>query len=243
MSPVVLSPFDFFKGISNLIVVIIQVIIGLKLVLKYPKFKDKTFLYMGLSWMLVVTPYLSTVVSFLYTAITGELLSFTIYILLNIVVFPVAVLLWLLGLTNLAFPNQRNLIRILFALYAIVFEVLFFVFLFTLQKEMLGHMTEPFIPQFGPFIIVNYVLMLIILIISGVSFSASSLKSNNEKVALKGKFLLIAFIFLIFGSFFDLVPTPDFVVLIKRIFMILSSVFFYLGFYLPKFLETRLISE
>lgn len=192
--------------------------------------------------MLVVTPYLSTVVSFLYTAITGELISFTIYILLNIVVFPVAGL-WLLGLTNLAFPNQRNLIRILFALYAIVFEILFFVFLFTLQKEMLGHMTEPFIPQFGPFIIVNYVLMLIILIVSGVSFSASYLKSSSEKVALKGKFLLIAFIFLIFGSFFDLVPTPDFVVLIKRIFMILSSLFFYLGFYLPKFLETRLISE
>mgnify|MGYP006279197327 CR=1 FL=1 len=43
ISPVVLSPFDFFKGISNLIVVVIQVIIGLKLVLKYPKFKDKTF--------------------------------------------------------------------------------------------------------------------------------------------------------------------------------------------------------
>jgi len=243
MSPIVLSPFDFFKGISNLIVVVIQVIIGLKLVLKYPKFKDKTFLYMGISWMLVVTPYLSTVVSFFYTAITGELLSFTIYILLNIVVFPVAVLLWLLGLTNLAFPNQRNLIRILFALYAIVFEIFFFIFLFTIQKEMLGYMTEPFIPQFGPFIIVNYVLMLIILIVSGVSFSASSLKSSSEKVVLKGKFLLIAFIFLIFGSFFDLVPTPDFVVLIKRIFMILNSLFFYLGFYLPKFLETRLISE
>ncbi len=238
----ILSSIEYFKGISNILVVAIQLIIGLKIVLKYPKYKDTTFLYIGLAWMLVISPYFSTVVSFLYTAIMGELISFQVYISLNMIPFPISGFLWLMCLTILAFPERKTIIRIVYGIYAFIFEIILIVLIFA-APDLLGTMIPPFIPKFKLFIIINYGLMLIILIVSGILFSSVSLKSKIPKVKLKGQFLLTAFIFLIFGGFLDLIPTPDWVVLIKRTFMILSSLFFYLGFYLPKFIEERFIKE
>lgn len=179
---ITLTNFEIFKGFSNIILVLILFIIGIKLALKYPKYKDETFLYMGISWILIIFPYLSTSISFLYTLTTGDLLHFDVYITINMALFPVAVFLWLVGLTNIAFTNHEKKIRWIFVIYGIIFEITFYIFLFMDASSLLGKMVPPFIPKFKPFVILNYGVMLIILIISGVLFSLNSLKSKVEKV-------------------------------------------------------------
>jgi hypothetical protein len=83
--------------------------------------------------------------------------------------------------------------------------------------------------------------MILVIIITGIYFSLQSLKSSDEKVSWKGKFLLVAFILTTIGGILDLVPTPDLVIFIKRTITITGSILFYLGFYLPQWVERKLI--
>ncbi|TXT56380.1 MAG: conserved membrane protein of unknown function [Promethearchaeota archaeon] len=229
-------------GYSNLIFVIISFIVGIKLIIKYPKYKDINFLLVGLTWMSVTLPYLATIISFFHTMLTGELISIVIYLIINIALFPIGVFLWLIAVTNLAYDEHSKLVKITFGSYAIIFEVVF-VLLLLIDPSLLGTMIPPFIPKFEPFIIINYLILIVVLVVTGILFSVQSIKAQTPKIKLKGKFLLIAFILVSVGGVLDLIPTPDLVIFIKRSISILGTIMFYLGFYLPKFIEHIFLKE
>ncbi len=52
-----LSNFEFFYGILIFIAVIISIILGIVIAQKYRKFKKIEFILVGLTWMLLVSPY------------------------------------------------------------------------------------------------------------------------------------------------------------------------------------------
>ncbi len=77
-------------------------------------------------------------------------------------------------------------------------------------------------------------------------FAGSSLKSENAEVKLKGKFLIIAFLTYttcaVLDSFAFFLTQPIMVVLI-RIFLMLSAIEFYFGWILPNFIKMIFIKN
>ncbi|MFX1445100.1 MAG: hypothetical protein ACFFHV_16930 [Promethearchaeota archaeon] len=70
--------------------------------------------------------------------------------------------------------------------------------------------------------------------------SRTSMKSENTKVRLKGKFLFVAFFLFLAGAISDTIFLRDILtLLITRIILISASIFFYFGFILPNFVKKR----
>ena len=71
--------------------------------------------------------------------------------------------------------------------------------------------------------------------ITGVIFSKNSMASDDPRIKLKGKFLLIAFFsFTIGGALDALLPFTPFTLVLVRLILISSAIEYYLGFLLPK---------
>jgi hypothetical protein len=71
----------------------------------------------------------------------------------------------------------------------------------------------------------------------GISFSVSSIKADNPTIKLKGKFLLIAFLSFTVGTVLDFAIPATLTYVIARIILFTSTVEFYIGLMLPKFIE------
>ena len=79
----VITEFDFINGLFSLILVITSTIVGLRIASRYFKFKSRLFLCMGLCWILIVTPWWPSAISFLVALITGQGLPLQIYIFIG----------------------------------------------------------------------------------------------------------------------------------------------------------------
>jgi hypothetical protein len=81
-------------------------------------------------------------------------------------------------------------------------------------------------------------------IITGILFTRNSLKSEDPKLRLKGKFLITAFICFTIGAIFDAGVNMDVLTLVViRAILITSSILYYMGFLLPDKVAQWLIKE
>ncbi|MFX0070802.1 MAG: hypothetical protein ACFFAO_06905 [Candidatus Hermodarchaeota archaeon] len=238
-----LTPFElYFIGPANIVFVVISLIVSIKLILKYFKLKKKDLLYTGITWFGIILPWFATSLSFVYTITTGELISYTSYILIAIPFLPIAVFFWLITFTDLVAVDKKKVILGLFSIYGIIFEIMFFYLLFT-QPNQLGEMVPPFRPKYAIFIQVNLVILIVFAFTTAVIFSIYAMRSSNPEVVLKGKFLLYAFVVFFTVAILETIITPDVITIIKRIFMISSAIAFYFGFYLPNWLKDRILEK
>jgi hypothetical protein len=133
----------------------------------------------------------------------------------------------------------------LFAVLSIIFEIIFFILLFT-DIDAIGILRRPFLVEFGPLITIYLIIFIVVLLVTGILFARKSLNSENEEVKLKGKLLLAAFLSFSIGAIFDSMlgglldytdPLLPILVVIIRIVLISSAVEFYGGFILPKWMK------
>jgi hypothetical protein len=121
---------------------------------------------------------------------------------------------------------------------AIIFEILFFYFLFT-DPTQIGIFETPFLLVYGIYIEIFLIVFLLTVVITGILFGQQTMKSDNPELKLKGKFLIIAFIFFSTGAFMDSIIPELF--MLARIILILSALSFYCGFILPNWIKEKLI--
>jgi len=85
-----------------------------------------------------------------------------------------------------------------------------------------------------------------ILLITGFLLARTSLKSDEAELRIKGMFLLIAFICFTVATVIDVIgadsPT-EITILLARTFLIVSSLCFYIGFILPKFVKKMFVKQ
>ncbi|MBD3213184.1 MAG: hypothetical protein GF311_11305 [Candidatus Lokiarchaeota archaeon] len=85
------------------------------------------------------------------------------------------------------------------------------------------------------------ILSLVVLLITEINFARDSVKSDNQEVSLKGKFLFPAFYTFVIGAILDVFSAYSiFLLIIGRILLIISAFEFYVGFILPNFLKSAL---
>ncbi len=59
-----LNQIEFYNGLTCLIFMAISIILGSKLVLKYFKDKNRVYLFVGVTWIILVEPWWPPAVSF-----------------------------------------------------------------------------------------------------------------------------------------------------------------------------------
>jgi len=244
-----LEAVDYLQGSFSLIFVIISLIIGFSILSKYFQYKSRLYILVGLSWIGIATPWFPDSISFIMNIIFQESLAIDWYFIIGNVTMPIALLVWLIAYTDMINKKNQKIIVILAVFYGVIFEIVFF-YLLIMDKNQIGIINplRPFTVEFGIFITIFLMIVIVILLVTGLNFAQKSVKSEDRDVRLKGKLLRAAFITFtiaavldsLLGTIFE-VPTDPLLaimVVITRILLIISALEFYGGFILPKWMHT-----
>jgi len=239
-----LTTIDLVNGILSLIFIAIATIVGLKVVLRYVKTKKTTPLYIGIAWIIIVSPWWGSATSVLVALATGgDGLSLPAYLLIANFLSPFFMVFLMAGFTNFYFKEKQKIIVGICLIIEIIFEIYLIFFIIVdprVHGELNGVVDISYAGIWRIYLIIHIILILII----GTAIAVNSIKSQDTEIKFRGIFLLLAFISFTIGAIADASLTLNFVtLLIIRIILISSALEFYLGFIMPDWIKNILIKE
>lgn len=236
-----LDLLEVFQGSFSLIFAIISIFVGLRILFKYFEYKRRELILVGISWIGIASPWIPDSINFIMILGFSSILTEEAYLIIGNVFMPLIIICWLIVITDFLYKARQKLILILCLIWTVIFETIFFTLLF-IDSSLVGTFLGPFHVEFGDFITFTLLFTIVILLISGLLFARESLKSEDKEIKLKGKFLIVAFLSFTIGAILDssisLIPIT---VVITRLILISSSIEFYIGFILPKWVKKFLI--
>lgn len=244
----VLELVDILQGSFSLIFVIISIVLGITILLKYFDQKNRLYLLVGISWIGVANPWIPDSISFLMNITVQQSLPVGLYFIIGNCFLPIALLTWFTAFTDMIKKDSQKRVLIITAILSILFEVVFFT-LFFIDIDLIGVINplRPFTVEFDIFITVFLICVIFAMLISGVIFAQRSIKVEDREVRLKGKLLRAAFITFTVGAILDSLlgtifedPADPFLavmVVVVRILLIISAIEFYGGFLLPRWMK------
>ena len=244
----VLELVDILQGSFSLIFVIISIVLGITILLKYFDQKNRLYFLVGISWIGVANPWIPDSISFLMNITVQQSLPVGLYFIIGNCFLPIALLTWFTAFTDIIKKDSQKRVLIITAILSILFEVVFFT-LFFIDIDLIGVINplRPFTVEFDIFITVFLICVIFAMLISGVIFAQRSIKVEDREVRLKGKLLRAAFITFTVGAILDSLlgtifedPADPFLavmVVVVRILLIISAIEFYGGFLLPRWMK------
>jgi len=187
-------------------------------------------------------------ISFLMNVFVQQSLPVGWYFIIGNCFIPIALLTWLTAFTDMIHRKAQKKVIIITIILSILFEILFFI-LFFIDIDLIGVINpdRPFTVDFGIFITIYLLIVILIMVVTGVQFAQKSVKVENREVRLKGKLLRAAFITFTVAAVLDSLlgaifedptdPLLSIMVVIVRILLIFSAFEFYGGFLLPKWMK------
>lgn len=229
-----IDPIIATNGITSLIVSIISFVIGIKLVIKYYRHKERALFFAGLTWLIMYEGWWGPSVSFLMLSLANQPLSIEIFFIISMSLIPLGITFWMIVFTDLTWQKYQKAITIIFIIQIPLYEILSFYFLFT-DSSLIVESVGVIDAQYKSFIIFFFIEIAALLIITGSFFAKESLKLEKHDMRLKGIFLLVGFISFVIGAVMDVFLEIEIITLIiYRLILVLSSFAFYFGFFLPK---------
>ena len=234
-----LEPLDIVNGTFGLLFVVISIILGVIIVLKYFKTKDINFLLVGLTWIFLISGWYGTSASFLVALFTGgDGLSLEMILLLNFIPLPIGFLLWSIAFTNFLYKEKQLLFLLAIGIYIIIFYAVFLYFIFTDPLLIAEKISPVDTAARSPVMAIFLIIFVVIFFVTGVKFALETIKIDDPETKLKGKLLLIAFPSFCIGGFLDAsIPTTALTLIIFRLILISSSIEFYGAFILPNWMK------
>ncbi len=238
---------EVLPEIFSLIFIIITIIIGATIVSKYFKFKKSQFLFVGIAWMGMAFPSFPEVISLfirLFNLSVNTTLLMFIYVLLNLLLIPVFFNLWFVSFTDLIEFSKRNKkLSIMTILIVSIILELILIYLYIFDIQALGFLKEFYLVEWTLFVNLILILLLGLILITGLIFAFTSMRSKLPEIALKGKILFLAFIIYACGAILDALFTSITSNIIARLILVIGSCCFYMGFILPEFLKKILMKK
>jgi hypothetical protein len=241
-----LEVVESIAGIFSIIYVVISFIVGIKIALRYRELKQRSYLFVGIAWMLIAESWYPSSVSFIVALFNGgqglTVFPELYFIIGNILVAP-STLCWLIAFTDLIYKNKQKIILLTYGLVGLLFCIVFFSFLF-IDSSLIGTLSGPVDVKYSGFVSLFLIFTLLTVIITGIIFGGATMKSDNPEHKWKGRFLIFAFLFFFFGGLLDATMELTLITLLAvRIILISSSILFYLGFIFPEKLKNFLIKS
>ncbi len=236
---VALTQNELINGFFIVIMVVVYFYVGLKLYLKYNTYKDKKLVYLGTNVIFQSSGWLAIAITYLMILTSGVSLSESLYILIGHGLAPIALLSWMLLLTELMWKNKQKIILVIFGIYWALFTIIFFVFLIT-DLSSLGIRVGNLDFQMAPFLMMRTLINMVIGLITVILFFRESRKSESPEVRLKGTLFLLGVLFLMAGGFLFLVVQTTFITLV---FAVPSVIALYAGLIMPDWVKKRFIKN
>ncbi len=245
---------DLLQGSLSLIFVCISLVIGFTILSKYSQHKSRLYILVGLSWIGIANPYFPDSISFVMNIFFQQSLPVDLYLIIGNVFIPIAVLCWLIAYTDMINKKRQTLVVSLTIIFSILFEIAFFYIFFT-DITQIGVIvpSRPFTVEFGLFITIYLVLIILLLLITGIKFSQKSIRSKEKEIRVKGKLLRAAFISFTIAAIMDSLlgmifedptdPLLAIMVVVTRLLLISSAFEFYGGFILPKWMHAIFVRQ
>ncbi len=234
-----LTGFEIFYGSFTFASVIISTILGLFIALKYKKYKQVQLLLVGITWILLASPYWSDAIQFITVMLFSTEISPPLYFFLaNAFIAPLHVT-WIYVFTNYLYKRHQKDLTLIFGIEAIIFEFAFLI-IFFVNPLLVGDQISTFVVEWALWIQIYLLLSIVLFLITGFLFARASLKTDDREIKLKGKFLIVAFVTFTIGTIIDVIgagESNEIIIFLARTFVIMSSICFYIGFTLPKFVK------
>jgi len=240
-----LEPIEIANGIFSIIIVSISILMSVLVLLKYKKYKQKTFLYVASTSTTLFSPWWSSSLSFLIALFNSEGLEPfpSVYFIIMGVAFAPTLLTWMLALDSLIEKKNKSrqlLIYIIFS-ESILIDIIF-VITALVNPMYIGTLLNPVDVNFNIVGIIFYVNAAIIFTSTTLSFFLHSIKSPVQEVRIKGYFMIGSAGLFFIGTFGDAIIHLNIINLtIMRIILIFSLVLIYCSFHLPEFLKKVLL--
>ena len=104
-----LTPLDILNGTFGLSLVIISFILGLIVLFKYFKNKNKNFILLGINLILLASGWFGTSTSFIVALIYGnDGLALEMILLLNFIPLPIGLMCWIGFYTNVLMKEKQK---------------------------------------------------------------------------------------------------------------------------------------
>jgi hypothetical protein len=219
-------------------------IIGLIIASKYLAHEKKELLGIGISLALLTAPWYGGGISFLTMVFFGFILEDSLYFFINYGLLAFALISWSYGISILIFPKWVKKNVIISVVICIPYEIILLILL-VIDPSMVGDKEGKFNSNAALIPTVFIIFGLFVTLITMFMFIRVCLRSENLKIKWKGRFLFIAVILLVIGSYMDAritTMTPTILIIVKMILMI-RLVFSYLGWLLPEKVSNWIIKE
>ena len=183
-------------------------------------------------------------ISFLLIVVFGqEGLSFELFSIISLSLYPFTLLCWLTGFTDLNYKEKQKIILLITGIISVLFELFFLYFIFT-NPSVIGESYGPGDASYGILVSVYLGFLIMTFLITGVIFASRSIKTNEPEIKLRGKFLMGAVIAFAIGASLDNLPNFSVILLvIARLILIISAIEFYCAFILPNWVKKRILRE
>ncbi|MFX0004667.1 MAG: hypothetical protein ACFE9C_08595 [Candidatus Hodarchaeota archaeon] len=241
-----LTPLDILNGTLGLLVVIVSFILGLIVLLKYFRNKNKNFILLGINLIFLASGWYGTSSSFLIALINGsEGLSLEMILLLNFIPLPIGLLCWCGFYTNILMKKKQKFFLLVVGIVTVFFYSVFLFVVFT-DVSQAAIKISPVDTAAGEnkFLSIYIIIFIILLLFTGIHFSLRTMKYPDIEMKTKGKFLLFAFpTFAVAGLLDSIVPSIEITLILFRVLLISSIIGFYIGYLLPKWIKKRIIKQ
>jgi len=238
-----LTELDIYRAIFTSIFVIISLIVGIKIILKYFKLKNKELITIGMAWILMSSSYYSLTISFVTIILFNYSLEPILYIFFFQAFLIPGLICWIYSFANLSYPQYKKNIYYPYLIFCVVYEILFLILLFV-DFNLIAVYEGGFIYRRTMFSILFLIVGILTVLISGILFGVKSLKSEDIRIKWKGRFFMIAIFSYVIGGALDVFSAGNLILqIVNRLILISSAIEYYFGFFFPEWLANILIKN
>lgn len=240
----ILSTIDYINGFFALTHAIVMIIVGIRIALKYFKYKHRTFLFVGIGFAGFSCGWWGSGFGFLYFLITNRLFDDTFYIFITIFFAPIFPSIFIIGISELVFTNKKKqLILKGYLLVISIFIIVYILYYIIYDPSIIAVKVGAFDLTWGLVIMVYLLILFATIYLTLLGFVIKALRSDDTELRLKGKILLVAMQLLLIGTILDSIYLTDVTLIFARTLLISSSLLFYIGYLLPERIKRIFLKE
>ena len=240
----ILTIDQFLMGLFCVLWVAFGCTSGVVMLSKYRKVKEKTTISIFITMVFLTSPWWGSTVQFISLMATRTVIPELLYVALGQIFLPISLIAWVYTITVTTFPHLLKKIMIVYFLISIVYEIYLVFGLIFNPTDLVGYA--------DPENLLNTSFQLVPLIYSGFAIISMAgigaiaarilMRSDDENLKWKGRFLLISFISFAIGAILDVgildeiesAPVRTIIMIIARLLLMSGAVEIYFGYFLPK---------
>ncbi len=227
-----LSELDIINGVATTFYVLASIILGLRISLKYFKYRRKELITVGISMFFGSSVYWSSCIAF-FTILLFDYepgLSFHLYMHMLV---PIGFIFWLYSFSLLVYPELLKKIVTISSAICIVYDIFLYIFIVN-DPDSLGRRTGKFINETYLYINIYLVFSGVLMLTTMIIFIRTTFLSDSPKLKLRGKFLSISLLFIGIGAIIGLfLADTALVIILIRTLLIIGSITGYIGWIMP----------